>query len=561
MSLPMPDRRRFIRDITLGGLIVGSGVGLTACGGSGGADIRFEHGVASGDPLADRVVLWTRVSGVGEDVEVAWEVARDATFTNIVAAGNATAAASRDFTVKVDATGLTADTRYHYRFRCQGVLSPTGRTRTLPTGTVEQIRLAVISCSNFPAGYFHVYRELARLDDAHATLHLGDYIYEYGRDGYASEDAATLGRLSEPADELVLLEDYRRRYAQYRGDADLQAFHASMPMIAVWDDHEIANDAWMQGAENHDPATEGSFAARKAAALQAWHEWLPVRAPDATRPERIYRRFAFGDLLALHMLDTRIVGRDQPLDYARFFGADGSFDSVTFAAAMADPNRQLLGEEQLAWLQAGLAGTPATWQVLGQQVLIGRMQLPAPVALQQVGFSAYAEIAARAQRAPDTLTDQERAILAQPAVPYNLDAWDGYAVARETVFGTTRALDCNLVVLSGDTHNAWANELSDIAGNPIGVEFATSSVSSPGLEEYLKGEDPDAVAAGVVQMIAPLKYANTSDRGYLLVDFGREACRAEWRFVTSVKQRSYEVFTGAVLHTYPGGADRGRIVA
>ena len=353
------------------------------------------------------------------------------------------------------------------------------------------------------------------------------------------------------------------RHAQYKTDPDLQALHAAAPMIAVWDDHEIANDTWATGAENHQSATEGSFAARKAAALQAYHEWMPTRN---AQPDLIYRSFNFGNLLALHMLDTRVVGRDEPADYTRFFTASG-FDAAGFTAAVGAPARQLMGGTQTQWLQQQMAASTATWQVLGQQVLMGRMNIPAPILVETiqpgagVTVSQYAAIVAKAQTAPATLTAAEKAILAQPSIPYNLDAWDGYQAARETVLGTARSLGKNLVVLSGDTHNAWANELADMGGNAVGVEFATSSVSSPGFEEYLPKENPAMLAGALQQLIAPLKYCDTSRRGYMLVTANATECRADWVYVSTITSRTYTASTDKSLKVLAGVSGRGRIVA
>ena len=519
--------------------------------------VSFQHGVASGDPLARKVIIWTRVTSErGGIVPVKWEMALDAAFRRVVRAGIALTDGRKDHTVKVDVSGLKPDTVYHYRFAIGHTVSPAGRTRTLPVGSVAKVKLAVFTCSNFPAGYFHAYREAAKLEGIHAAVHLGDYIYEYGRDGYASTDAATLGREVLPAGELLTLDDYRQRYAQYHTDADLQAVHAAMPFINVWDDHEIANDTWKDGAENHDPSTEGEFTARRAAALQAFHEWLPIRTPDPRRPQQINRSFAFGNLLALHMLDTRVIARDRQMEYANYFGSDGSFDGVRFAADLADTDRQLLGAEQLLWLQQQLSGSAATWQMLGQQVLMGRMNIPAPLVLGQISFSAYSALVYKAQTAPATLTPQEQFILAQPAIPYNLDAWDGYAMAREMVLGMAKTLDKNLVVLAGDTHNAWASDLQDYQGNAVGVEYAVASVSSPGLEEYFPSENPLAVAAGLESIIGPLKYANTGDRGYMVVTATPGECRADWHYVSTVKAEEYTTAVGKSLRTLPGAANR-----
>ncbi|SDZ85276.1 alkaline phosphatase D family protein [Acidovorax soli] len=558
-------RRRFVRQMAWGATALGT-LPLAACGGGDDPEVRFVHGVASGDPLSDRVILWTRVTpaaGATADIPVQWELASDAAFTTVVAKGQATATAARDFTVKVDATGLKPATAYHYRFTAYAASSPLGRTRTLPTGSVAQVRLAVFSCANYPAGYFNVYAEAARRSDLDATVHLGDYLYEYARGGYASANAEQLGRLVQPAGEILSLADYRARHAQYRTDPDLQALHAVAPMIAIWDDHEIANDTWANGAENHQSATEGSFATRKAAAMQAYHEWMPTRN---AQPELIYRSFQFGDLVALHMLDTRAIGREEQLDYNNYITASG-IDAAGFTAAVGNPARQLMGSTQTQWLQQQMAASSATWQVLGQQVLMGRMNVPAPLLLHfnnpatGVSLSQYSALVAKAQTAPATLTPAEQAILAQPSIPYNLDAWDGYQAARETVLGTARSLGKNLVVLSGDTHNAWANELADMNGNAVGVEFATSSVSSPGFEEYLPKENPAMLAGAFQQLIKTLKYCDTARRGYMLLTATATECRADWVYVNTITSRNYTASTDKSLKVLAGASGRGHIVA
>lgn len=554
---PAPNRREFIRTLAAGTVAVG-GTALTACGGSDDdTTVAFLHGVASGDPQSDRVILWTRATpSRDEALQLRWQVAADAAFTSVVAQGTTSTGAERDYTVKVDAAGLQPGTRYFYRFSFgAGSHSPVGRTRTLPGGAVQQVKLAVFSCANYPRGYFNAYADAATLADIDAAVHLGDYLYEYPKDGYASGNAAALGRVSVPQTETLALADYRRRHAQYKTDTDLQALHAAVPMIAVWDDHEIANDTWRNGAENHTEASEGSFAARKAAALQAYHEWMPTRLPDAAQPDRIYRSFDFGSLVSLHMLDTRLVGRDLQLDIAGYVTANG-FDAARFTADVTAADRQLLGTAQTAWLQARLQASTATWQVLGQQVLMGRMLIPAPIALQQVSVAQYADIATRAQTNPGSLTPQEQAILAQPSIPYNLDAWDGYAAARETVLGAARTLGKNLVVLAGDTHNAWASDLQDAQGNQVGVEFATPGVTSPGLEEVLVGQDPAQLAAGLTQLIGPLQYCDAHRRGYMVVTATASDVRAEWRYVSTIDSRSFTVASDPVLKVRPGAGQR-----
>lgn len=588
-------RRRFLRNVAAGTASVSATVGLAACGGGSDDDVvvAFNHGVASGDPLSDRVIIWTRVTPDSDrTVSVKWELATSSNFSTIIKSGSVETSSSRDFTVKVDVTGLTPATVYHYRFVRDGVVSPTGRTKTLPVGDVSQVRFAVVSCSNYPAGYFHVYGEIAKRSDLDAVIHLGDYIYEYQADGYASGNAAKLGRVSDPLNEIVALSDYRRRYAQYRTDLDLQKAHASAAFIAVWDDHEITNDTWRDGAENHQPETEGDFELRKAAAVRAYHEWLPTR--EQSPLNRIYRSFDFGNLLSLHMMDTRVIARDEQLEYATYFPALlGNPDPAAglqaflaaFAADVGKAERQLIGAEQTAWLQQKLAASKATWQVLGQQVLMGSMQFPMPVLIgllasagqlgpiaipPQLQISPAAYLTLLGKRAAGLpLTSAEQATLAMPSIPYNLDAWDGYWASRETIYAIARQLDKNLVVLAGDTHNAWSSDLKDRAGNPVGVEFATSSVTSPGFEEYLgAGFAPDQLAfaltslanlntvASQSRLAGSLKYAETSLRGYMVVTATPAQVRSDWHVVDTVVEKTYSARLNKSLATLPGAGNR-----
>ncbi|WP_345864707.1 alkaline phosphatase D family protein [Shewanella algae] len=523
----------------------------------------FLHGVASGDPTQDAVIIWTRVTPqTAGDVRVSWQVSRDGAFSDLVTTGEMVTNAERDYTVKVDAIGLESGSRYFYRFMTGDKTSTVGMTKTLPEGAVDSVKLAVMSCANFPAGYFNVYELAAQRDDLDAMLHLGDYIYEYGRGGYASEHAADLGREVLPAGELLSLSDYRTRYGQYRGDTSLQKLHAKLPFITVWDDHEVANDTWKDGAENHNQG-EGDFDARKQAALQAYFEWLPIRPWREGNHEEIYRSFSFGDLLDLHMLDTRVLARDKQLDYGNYLDpATGAFNDQQFLADVTDTQRTLLGQTQLLWLQGKLLQSSAKWQLLGQQILMGRMMLPAAIATQQLSIPQFAELAAlaqlaaRAQAGDPTLTQAELtylaanqakltpevlALLQLPSIPYNLDAWDGYAYEREVVLATARASGKNLVVIAGDTHNAWANDLKDKDGNMVGVEFATSSVSSPGLEYYLNlpSEQIPATEAAVVGLVDDLKYANLLNRGYMTLTFSSEEVVSEWFYVDSILSKDF----------------------
>jgi alkaline phosphatase D len=562
-------RRDFLFQLAAISAVVGGGATLSGCGGADDAEPEFLFGVASGDPLADRVILWThaRIPGGDGPVPLRWEVAEDAAFAVLVASGDVTANSATGHTAKADAIGLAPGRSYHFRFRANGTRSPVGLTRTLPTSTTE-VKIAVFSCSNYPAGYFNVYAEAAR-SDAQYALHLGDYIYEYNATGYASSGAAALGRSSQPANELLTLADYRLRHAQYKSDPDAKTLHARMPMIAEWDDHEIANDAWKEGAENHDPATEGSFAARRAAALQAYHEWMPIRT--GADPSRIYRSFNFGSLVSLHMLDSRLLGRDLQIDITELAGLAGPTAQAAATAAFSSPTRQMLGSEQLTWLQGQMAASSATWQVLGQQVLMGRMEFPvsvlsalntsdtspAAVAAAAVPVNAYltAKATPAAQRTPAQAALMNPAL--NPLLGYNLDAWDGYLAARETVLGTALQLRKKLVTLAGDTHNAWHSSLTlkglgnpALAGVKVGEEFATTSVSSPGLESFLALPTPQvkAIFEGVVD---DLMWIDPSRRGFLKMTFTAAEAKGEWVFVDTITNRSYQASVGHTA-TYIG---------
>lgn len=567
-------RRDFLKisALAFGGAVVSTG--LAGCLADGERRVAFRHGVASGDPLSDRVIIWTRVTPEETltEVRVSWEVASDAEFRNLLRSGTTTTTAERDFTVKVDVQALSEGSGYYYRFKSNGKTSAVGRTRTLPAAGVQQVRFAVFSCSNYPAGFFHAYAEAAARDDLDAVIHLGDYIYEYAMGGYATEDAEAMGRaIPEDNDtELFTLTDYRKRYALYRTDGDLQALHAVAPFIAVWDDHEVTNDSWHSGAENHNDG-EGDFTERKLQALRAYFEWMPVRPAAANDEETIYRSFRFGDLVDLHMLDTRIIGRDQQLDYADYMiagpGGQPTLDSAAFTAALTDVNRTLLGMEQRMWLQTQLVGGAATWQVLGQQVLMGRMNVPAellielanPSAASLAKFQELATLKGRLLMNDPSLTDEERARV-ETVIPYNLDAWDGYYVEREAILGAAATAGSNLVVLAGDTHNAWASNLATMGGSAVGVEFATPAVSSPGLEEYLQ-LPPEAVAGaeqGFTLLVDDLQYVNVNQRGYMLVTFTASEARADWIFVSTVKSGDYQVVAerGHSLRTLPGAGNR-----
>lgn len=540
-------------------------VGLAACGDSENENsklnIQFLHGVASGDPLKDRVILWTRVTVDDQTarLEVVWDISLDQNFTQIINTGKVQTSFAQDFTVKVDANKLRSNQKYFYRFRFGDVISAIGQTKTLPE-TTSSVKFAVCSCSNYPAGYFHVYREMAK-QEVDVVIHLGDYIYEYGQDGYATEDAKKLGRLlaSDNDKEIIKLDDYRKRYALYRSDVDLQALHQRHPFIVIWDDHELTNDTWKEGAENHQ-ADEGRFVDRKLAALQAYFEWMPIRPIAENDHLNIYRQFDFGSLVQLSMLDTRILARDKQLEYTDYMTASG-LDIHRFQADLTLPTRTLMGYAQREWLQKKLEQSTTIWNVLGQQVLMSKMLVPAELLMSLAAITSgnasaealskmSAQIAElvnlkiRLLKGDPTLSVGEKARVTTVA-PYNLDAWDGYYAEREMIYATLKKLNKKIVVLAGDTHNAWSSDLHTQSGDKVGVELATSSVSSPGMEKYLNIPlaQLQQFEMAFTTLIDELTYTNLNQRGYLKVSFTEQRMLSEWIFVNTIKDQQFQVDT------------------
>ena len=466
------------------------------------ADAVFRHGVASGDPLSDRVILWTRVTPAAAtgEVTVAWQVARDPKFGQIVSRGEARTDAARDFTVKIDAKGLAPGTTYYYRFDALGGQSAIGRTRTLPRDGVSRLRLGVVSCSNLPQGYFNAYACLAKRTDLDVILHLGDYIYEYANNGYG--DGTAIGRIPAPDREILALQDYRERHAQYKADPDSQEVHRQHPFIVTWDDHEFTNNAWNSGAQNHNvDQGEGEWAARRAAAMQAYFEWMPIREDGQTKQSRIYRAFRFGGLATVFMLDTRIVGRDQQV-------------SRDDTVAIEQAGRHLLGPEQEGWLAEQMVTSvrnQAAWNLLGQQVMF----------------------------APQTATGTRAG---------NADSWDGYRGSRSRVFDMIeRAKVSNVAVLTGDVHSSWAYDLPrdpfaaydrTTGKGSLGVEFAGTSVTSP--SGVGGGPDGEQQLAGLRAARPHLHYVDGRYRGYFVVDLTRERLQADFYSVATILDRTTE---------------------
>jgi phosphodiesterase/alkaline phosphatase D-like protein len=544
-------RRGALALLGLGGAAACSPSVETLRSGEQSARGTFEHGIASGDPMASSVILWTRVtpSETGA-VTVIWEIDTDPLFGNPVS-GQSEARASRDFTVKVEPTGLQAGTVYYYRFRAGDETSPTGRTKTLPAGKTDQVRFAVVSCANYEHGFFNVYDLIAKRGERYdAMLHLGDYYYEYGADVYDAPDKPA-GRTHEPVHEIVTLADYRTRHAQYRRDPNLQAATAMMPLIAIWDDHETANDSWRGGAQNHQPDTEGPWEDRKAAALRAYYDWMPVREPVPGRArEAFYREFQFGDLLTLIGVETRLTARAEPLiieDYIEEIIADADGFKRQY---LEDPSREMLGAEQRDFIVDSFTRSKADgvrWRMLANQVILGRLLTP--------DFTPYVTEEATTAIEKDWPGIHDFLTLSKYNLPFYPDSWDGYPAARERFFAALDDAGVNdLLVVTGDAHEFWANDLTRNDKTPMGAEFVTSSVTSKTLTAYLG----DATAQHNLLLTREnddARYYNALNNGYIEVELGRNSGKITMYAVDKVNDRNYGNFRAASFSLKPRTKD------
>jgi alkaline phosphatase D len=485
----------------------------------------FTHGVASGEPTADSVLLWTRFV-TDRDTRLSVEVARDVMFGRIVARGECTAEPDRDHTARTVVGGLEPGRWYFYRFiASDGSMSAVGRTRTLPQGDVQRFGLGLFSCSNIGFGWFNAYAHACERTDLDLVVHVGDYLYEYAIGTYPTLKELMPGRLIQPSNEILSLADYRLRHACYRLDPDLQRLHQFYPMIAQWDDHEFANDAWTGGAENHQSATEGDWAVRKAVAERVYNEWMPVSG------ER-WREYQIGSLATLFKAETRITGRSELLDLNVTLKGTRNLTQalVDFRdGPLSSATRTLLGLEQEKWLRAGLQRSTSAktrWQVLAQQVVMGEMIVPQE-AKNWIGDDAT-------ETARKELTIALAA--ARAGLPFNFDCWDGFPAARRRLLEDAANANANLVVLAGDSHNAWANNLEN-GKTAVGVEFATHSVTSPGFESYLPRVSPDELAAALRATNRHLAYADTRHRGYTSVMLTPQSATGNFHFLKTIRER------------------------
>lgn len=545
---PGLSRRGFLKGFGLAGAALAGSLSLQGCNTEGtspangsptspsGNDapaqtVKFEHSVASGDPLFDRVILWTRItpSKPQQAVSGRVEVFEDEALGKLVKSVPFTTDASRDFTVKVDCTGLQADRFYFYRFSSNGTNSPVGRTRTMPaTGTDRAINLGLVSCSSIAHGFFNAYNFLAKRDDLDAIVHLGDYIYEYGNGEYGSL------REYQPAGEIKTLSDYRTRHAQYKQEEDLRTLHLRYPFITIWDDHESADNSYTDGANNHNEG-EGEWPVRKAAAQKAYDEWMPIRLPEPGNPNKIFRKIQLGDMAELILLDTRLFDRDQDLGIP--------VNPVT--ANASDPNRTMIGPEQMDFLISGMRNSKARWKLIGNQVVFHQWIIkpgvnnPAPTPVQDI-------------LAPSGL---------------NGDSWDAYSAERQKIINALRGSDGgkainDVIILTGDVHSAWVADITDNPNLPISqaggynpltgdgsvaTEFVVTSVTSPGLPI------PDEVVQAIRVSSPHIKHVKMSERGYSILRLGKDKATCEYWAVSTIEQKggtetlsaSFEVLQGS----------------
>lgn len=550
---------------------------------------QFQYGVASGDPDAESVVLWTQVTSHEDAAAVTWEIATDQAFENVVDSGSISTSSARDYTVKVIAEGLDAGATYYYRFTYDGETSAVGTTKTLPAVGVEEVNLAVVSCANFERGYFNPFQVIAE-GEYDAIVHLGDYIYEYETRGYSNADN-TYTRSHLPRNEILSLDDYRERYATYHTDEALVAARQSAPMIAIWDDHETANNAYATGAQNHD-ASEGLWDIRVDHALQAYYEWVPIREPASGDLKDADRSFEFGDLLDLHMLETRLQARSEELSlpgstevtariteivsdntlitqYAQALGIspesagfqDALVEAVTgellqaTLVEAATGSRTMAGQQQLSELIGRIEPSDAVWQILGSPTQMARLNMPIDYlqglgeAIAAVGAGVAPDISfiepyqsAVTQAAAGDPTALA-AIQAAPKMPESFDNWGGFGAEREAILAYADANDLNLLTIAGDSHNAWAGDLTLADGTVVGHEFAAPGISAPGFDQVNQLLAASQVDDLYPVLIDDIRYADFTSKGFLDLNVTRDQATGTFKFVDTVFDQTYTEIT------------------
>ncbi|MDO1449811.1 alkaline phosphatase D family protein [Rhodocytophaga aerolata] len=498
----------------------------------------FQHGVASGDPAADRVILWTRISSqLAGKISVKWEISRDSLIRTILQSGQVVTDSLKDYTIKIDAAKLSPGQTYYYRFSTMGSYSPIGRTKTTPLQNVANLKFAVVSCSNYAEGYFSALDRIADRKNLDAVIHLGDYIYEGTErdfDQRGRKDIKSIDNPGRKKNKAWWLSYYRERYAISHLDSALNRAHQVHPFISVWDDHETADNAHRDGAKAHNPLTDGSWQERKEAARQAYFEWMPIRGNGPS----IYRSISYGNLMELFMLDTRLEGRDKQI-----------YDASS--SALYDPDRTLLGSRQKQWLLTKLKSSTAQWKVIGNQVIFSPF------------YVSWAKIGPFASQ----VTGLENNLL---------DYWQGYPLERDSIleFISSNRID-NVVILSASMHCSLAFDVSlrptdesrmgekatyqssDGKGS-LAVEFATPSITSANFDEQIGSVMTKAFEERVNKPLPPpfnfnpnphLKFVDLTEHGYLLLEVSKSKTQASWYFIEDkFKKNSKETLIES-LHT------------
>ncbi|PHR59971.1 MAG: alkaline phosphatase [Robiginitomaculum sp.] len=515
--------------------------------------ITFQHGVASGDPTPKSIIIWTRITPKMAEftspISVKWEFSDFEDFRKIIKRGRATTSPIKDYTVKIDATGLRSGQTYYFRFIVGNVTSPIGQTKTLPSGKLQSARFAIVSCSNYPFGFFNIYDYIAKQNHFDAVIHLGDYFYEYGHDGYGGDVGTKLGREHEPAHECIKLSDYRTRHAQYKGDHATQALHAAHPLICVWDDHETANDSWKAGAQNHNEG-EGDWDARRASAMQAYYEWMPVRDPRVGKArEDLFRNYEFGDLLSLTAIETRLTARTQPLDYADHVSDFRTQEGVGnfIKNILHNPKREMLGDAQKSFISNALTRSKSkklAWRLIANQVIMARTAMPDLSVYKGQDF--IKEIEAIFPQINDYIA------ISPLGLPLNLDAWDGYPAARERFFQMMNTQGINdVLVLTGDTHENWVNTLHTDNGKAMGVELGVSGVTSPGAGAYF-GEAASDYSTRLNDKNPEIFYHDNSHHSFIDLQLSHTSGRADFISVNTIYSPEYTVSTTKTVDLIKG---------
>ncbi len=506
----------------------------------------FKSGIAAGDPRMDSLVIWTHISPVDmrqSAVPVQWSLSLNSDMSEPVITQSGQARQANDWTFKAVPTGLTPGQTYYYQFTSEGGISPIGQARTLPDGDIEQIRLAVVSCANWQQGFFNVYDHISRQDGFDALIHLGDYFYEYGTD-QANAAMEKAGRLHQPPHEVLTLEDYRIRHAQYRSDPNLQALTAKTALIPIWDDHESSNDSWTGGAENHQEG-EGTWQDRKQAALRAYFEWMPVRPPKEGRPAAaFYRDYKWGNLLRLVVWETRLFARGEPVlieDHAELLQQEGGKKRFT-DKILNDPARDMLGQIQQDYVVSALKSSKdqgENWRMIANQVVLGKLTTPdlAPYVSEEI-------IANIEKQWPPI---RQIVSLSKYRLPVYPDSWDGYPTARESLYSALDDAGVNdLLVVTGDAHEYWANMLTKDDGTAMGVELGTSSVSSETLKSFM-GDGVKDYALLITRSNPDVRYYNAETCGYIDLTLTAQKGRARFIAIDRTDSTDYAAFEAAAF--------------